>query len=400
MFLDQAKEPHRSRYIKFIDSRAGRVLSVSDPKDDHHIQPRSLGGTDTLENRIVLSAREHMIAHMMLWKAVGGKMTNAFHFMARGMTRMSRAWVHIPFSIYNAVIQAQREELSRDNHQTGKKRTDETKRIMSKNRLGKIHMTDGVNFRLVTEEKALDLIDQGWTFGMGDRVSQERQVRVAKAKTNGTFKSHDGSSTRGKTGVTINGKKQYVDPDKVPAEAKPMIGPNAGLIPITKNGKSRRVKLDLVEQFLTEGWVRGVAKRETATTDEYREKKSQEMMGRIWVKKDQTQMRITPDMLDDAISSGWVKGRLPSAKLTASRLANLEKARENKGPVTEETKAKMSAGQKKRFGDPVARELLSLSKMGIPMHPDTRKALHRANTGRTWSTEEREKRSKKKTILE
>ena len=34
----------------------------------HHIIPRSLGGSDEESNLVMLSAREHYIAHLLLWK--------------------------------------------------------------------------------------------------------------------------------------------------------------------------------------------------------------------------------------------------------------------------------------------------------------------------------------------
>jgi hypothetical protein len=40
-----------------------------------------MGGTNDSDNLIRLTARQHFIAHWMLWKAYGGKMTMAFHAM-------------------------------------------------------------------------------------------------------------------------------------------------------------------------------------------------------------------------------------------------------------------------------------------------------------------------------
>jgi hypothetical protein len=40
--------------------------------EKHHIQPKSLGGTDDVSNIVALTAREHFIAHMLLAKMHGG----------------------------------------------------------------------------------------------------------------------------------------------------------------------------------------------------------------------------------------------------------------------------------------------------------------------------------------
>ena len=51
----------------------------------HHIIPKSLGGSNSKKNLIILSAREHYIAHKLLTKCTSGenkqKMINAFWFM-------------------------------------------------------------------------------------------------------------------------------------------------------------------------------------------------------------------------------------------------------------------------------------------------------------------------------
>lgn len=60
---------HYQRYQRFIASRAPRSLSPGTYTEVHHITPTSLGGPDTAENKIVLTGREHFIAHWMLFLA-------------------------------------------------------------------------------------------------------------------------------------------------------------------------------------------------------------------------------------------------------------------------------------------------------------------------------------------
>lgn len=57
-----------NRYNKFI--AACKLAPVHDSYTElHHIIPKSMGGSDDAENLIRLSARQHFIAHWMLWKA-------------------------------------------------------------------------------------------------------------------------------------------------------------------------------------------------------------------------------------------------------------------------------------------------------------------------------------------
>jgi hypothetical protein len=82
--LPDGTEPHVSRYIKFILSRPSRPKKKGPTTDLHHILPRSMGGSETKDNLISISFREHYIAHLMLWKAYGGKMVSAFHLIVYG----------------------------------------------------------------------------------------------------------------------------------------------------------------------------------------------------------------------------------------------------------------------------------------------------------------------------
>lgn len=53
----------------------------------HHIIPTALGGPDTIENKVLLTAREHFIAHWLLYKICKGieksKMAHAWFSMSR-----------------------------------------------------------------------------------------------------------------------------------------------------------------------------------------------------------------------------------------------------------------------------------------------------------------------------
>ncbi len=77
----QRDEFHFQRYIKFIDDRSRRIIPEGTYTEKHHKVPKSFEGSDQKENIIRLTAREHFIAHLLLWKAFGGKMTFAFHMM-------------------------------------------------------------------------------------------------------------------------------------------------------------------------------------------------------------------------------------------------------------------------------------------------------------------------------
>jgi hypothetical protein len=52
--------------------------------EKHHIVPRWLGGSDKKDNLILLTAKEHFIAHLLLWKAYRDRPSAlAFHKMTK-----------------------------------------------------------------------------------------------------------------------------------------------------------------------------------------------------------------------------------------------------------------------------------------------------------------------------
>lgn len=75
------KNEHQyARYQRFIESL--RTQFIDGYTEVHHIIPRSMGGADTADNLIRLTARQHFIAHWMLARAFGGSAARAFFMMS------------------------------------------------------------------------------------------------------------------------------------------------------------------------------------------------------------------------------------------------------------------------------------------------------------------------------
>lgn len=64
-------------YMKIYDELIARAKNrslIECYKERHHIQPKSLGGSDAINNIVELTGREHFIAHVLLAKIHGGNM--------------------------------------------------------------------------------------------------------------------------------------------------------------------------------------------------------------------------------------------------------------------------------------------------------------------------------------
>jgi hypothetical protein len=113
---------YRLWYEQLILKAKQRVFPIGEYGENHHIIPRSLGGTDFKENVVRLYAREHYIAHLLLWKMkmspkMHNKMSMALHVMVNGSgnPKQNRSYL-IPARIYElsriAYVKAIKEHIA------------------------------------------------------------------------------------------------------------------------------------------------------------------------------------------------------------------------------------------------------------------------------------------------
>lgn len=81
---------HYEKLIAKARARGG----VDGYKERHHVTPRSIGGADEPENIVELTAREHLIAHLLLWKSDprNFKLIHAAMLMSNRFTINSRTY--------------------------------------------------------------------------------------------------------------------------------------------------------------------------------------------------------------------------------------------------------------------------------------------------------------------
>lgn len=121
------------RYIKFIRSSIDKKPLEG---ENHHIIPRCIGGTDDPSNMAFIGYREHYIAHYILAKTFNDdKLWFAFNCMRRVCNSKS--------SLYEAARKYISKSISRLNR--GRKHSDESKKIMSKQRINTVIVRDKDN---------------------------------------------------------------------------------------------------------------------------------------------------------------------------------------------------------------------------------------------------------------
>lgn len=104
----------------------------------HHIVPRSLEGSDKNDNLVLLLAREHFIAHMLLTKMTSGSDQIKMAYAANIMMSAARQYQHryMPVSKIHAMLREQFSKVHSDS-QSGKKLTDEHKKKISEGLKGR-----------------------------------------------------------------------------------------------------------------------------------------------------------------------------------------------------------------------------------------------------------------------
>jgi len=141
-----------NHYIKLIEKAS--VSALGGYSEIHHVIPRSMGGGDELINLVKLSAREHYMAHLLLWKAYRTRETcYAFHLMVHGDPYKKRYKIKSS-KIYAALIEDARKLNSGKLHPMfGKKHTAETKEKMRLAKIGTTQTKEHKQKRLESSKK-------------------------------------------------------------------------------------------------------------------------------------------------------------------------------------------------------------------------------------------------------
>jgi hypothetical protein len=211
-------------YFSLVNDRKNRILPNSVYKEKHHIVPKSLGGNDSADNLVKLTAREHYIAHLLLVKMFDGdnkmKMSFALRCMSNFQNKYHQRYTP-PSKIYeiarkHAAIASSEKNTGHPNY--NKFHTTETKEklsIKAKERLSALTPEE-----LSIRTKNSFSSPSSWTeerkkkiskSHIGKKLSVETRKKMSESKLNMTDeqKFKCGDSNRGKTWKLIDGKRMW-----------------------------------------------------------------------------------------------------------------------------------------------------------------------------------------------
>lgn len=140
-------------YIKLITRSLNRINNKVLYYEKHHIIPRSIGGSDSLDNFVFLTAKEHYLAHRFLTRFTTSncryKMLYALDAMGMQSKNTTNRW-RMPARIYeynkkliSSIGHSEETKVKiglankgRKPHNTGKQRSEETRKKISQSHLG------------------------------------------------------------------------------------------------------------------------------------------------------------------------------------------------------------------------------------------------------------------------
>jgi hypothetical protein len=193
-------------YEQIVQRAKDRVLDGY--YERHHILPRSLGGLDTSDNLVCLTAREHFICHWLLTKFTIGeardKMIYALRMMRAnksGQRYSSKITARVYENLKIEYVEIQRQRiLGENNPMYGRKHSEEVRRIISEKNTGN---------KLTTEQLLKQIKAQ--TGRKREPFSEEWKHKMSEAhkgEKNHRYGVKVSEETRAKISEKMKGRKQ------------------------------------------------------------------------------------------------------------------------------------------------------------------------------------------------
>lgn len=173
-------------YDSLIRTRKERVPDETVYYEKHHIIMRSMGGADLPENLVMLTAREHFLAHWLLWRIHRNLSTSAaFHSMCN-FKNVGQKHASISSRAYAEAREAFSRKISEkmigNTNCLGYKHTDEARKNMS---IAQINMTDEHRLKIGLSR-------------IGHEVTQSTREKISKKNAISQLGNTNGSGNRGR----------------------------------------------------------------------------------------------------------------------------------------------------------------------------------------------------------
>lgn len=225
----------------------------------HHIIPQSMGGSNDKENLVELTAREHFICHWLLVKMTEGDDRSKMLYALKGMKAENKHQQR-----YHTKITARVYETYRIEHSINHSKVMKAKNLVPWNK-GGVEITDEhrENLQNAARNRKIDPIKQA-------EGQQKRIAKVTGRKDSDEAKLKKSIALKGKLkGPMSEEQKIKISENSKGIKKKEGHGSNVakaniGCISINKDNTEKKVKKEVLQSYLDDGWQLGGKKRKIA----------------------------------------------------------------------------------------------------------------------------------------
>jgi len=235
-------------YTILTDRARNRV--VEEYTERHHVIPQSLGGPDSKENLVDLTAREHFICHWLLIKMTAGEARSKMIYALQGMKAENRHQKRYSSAVTARVYERYRIEHAQVHSERMKgkpawnKGVPQTEEHKEKNRQAALQ-------RAPKSEETIQKWKESRKGYKHSDETREKQSLASKGKPKGPM-SEEEKLKRSRTQTGVAKKEGHADNVR---------NATLGNISINKDGAEKKVKSDTLPQWLEQGWQLGGRKR-------------------------------------------------------------------------------------------------------------------------------------------
>jgi hypothetical protein len=214
----------KNKYYRWYSSivERAKIRQLIGYTEKHHIVPQSLGGSNSKNNLVNLSAREHFICHWLLTKCVSTNVEKMKYALWLMMNMQNNHQTH-RYKVNSRTYQRLKEELSTtfSNQHKGRIMSEETKKKISETRKRKI--AEG-SLKVNENKEKYKIIAQK---KIGKKLSDETKNKISngnkgkvrsdehKKVLSDLYKGSTRSSDIGKK-ISDSMKKQYATGGRIP----------------------------------------------------------------------------------------------------------------------------------------------------------------------------------------